>query len=280
MEATCSDARMVQNITKIMTRRPQTPERKGPSSLNAEARRKELLRVAKENRRLAFKLASPKPTVSTRELLEQHCRQREFGIRASHTARYSGAYDSDLARMKASAKRARSEAQQRFAHAMSAHNIGQSTSSAPGPPPPARPRSAGAVRRPVPHLSGRRPSEPYEAEDQQDWGAAERAESPIPMPDESDLRTAWDEEDEDALAGEEPDAPEDVAGISGAHREAAAQHLAQHPVPEQPGEPPPASASGAAPAAVEEAPEDEERWFGLPPYSPAVTRKLGTMPGG
>lgn len=274
--ATSSDAKMLKSITRIMMRRPRTPERKGPVSLNVEARRQEFLRVAQENRRLAGKIASPKPTICTRDLLREHSRQRAYGIRASHAKRYAGEYDGELARMREETRRARLEAQERFAHAaeflraFSEEEVSVGFSA----PAPLRPRSAscatGAHRHAAPPLA------PWATES---WAVA--AASAAQASAAARCRTI----DEEPAAPLLPVTEEHLrprprpASAPSARWPAGKQHQPLR-AEEELGHAQEEGEEHAKEQAEEQAEEEAEQqhWFVLPPGQPAVTERL-TPPG-
>jgi len=115
-EAAFSDLKMIQSIARTMTRKPDIPERKGPVSLNADARKSEIFRIMKENHRLLDRLETLEPIVSTTELVKQHKDKKRYTILVSHSKRLAGEYDNDVMRIRMEDK-AKSDAMNRSVQA-------------------------------------------------------------------------------------------------------------------------------------------------------------------
>lgn len=103
-EAAFSDLKMIQSIAKTMTRQPSIPERKGPVSLSADARKSEIFRIMKENHRLLDRLETLEPVVSTENLLREHKARHRYTILTSHSKRLAGEYHADETRIRAEDK--------------------------------------------------------------------------------------------------------------------------------------------------------------------------------
>lgn len=99
-EAAFSDLKMIQSIAKTMTRKQELPVRKGPVSLNADARKQEIYRVMSENHKLLDRLETLEPVVSTRDLIRDYQFKQRYKISASHTKRLAGEYDPEIHRIK------------------------------------------------------------------------------------------------------------------------------------------------------------------------------------
>lgn len=99
-EAAFADLKMIQAIARTMTRKTEVEERKGPVSLNSDARKREIRRVMQENHKLLDKIESVKPFCKSQTMVKEHNDRQRYVINASHTSRLSGDYDSDLARIK------------------------------------------------------------------------------------------------------------------------------------------------------------------------------------
>jgi len=99
-EAAFSDLKMIQSIAKTMTRKPEIPERKGPVSLNADARKSEIFRIMKENHRLLDRLETLEPIVSTADMIKDHKYKQRYTILVSHSKRLAGEYDDDVMRIR------------------------------------------------------------------------------------------------------------------------------------------------------------------------------------
>lgn len=82
VEAAFNDIKMINNIAREMARAPSLSvlQRKGPTSLNANKRRKELQRIDAENERLLKRLEGAKPTLAKREW------QRSYDESRKHVA--------------------------------------------------------------------------------------------------------------------------------------------------------------------------------------------------
>jgi len=101
-EASFSDLKMIQTIARTMTRTQGTPIRKGPVSLNADARKQEVNRIVRENSRLLNRLETMKPAVAlTSDLVRDHRWKQRYKVNASHTSRLSGELDNELMRFRA-----------------------------------------------------------------------------------------------------------------------------------------------------------------------------------
>jgi len=111
-EAAFSDLKMIQSIARTMTRKPDIPDRKGPVSLNADARKSEIFRIMKENHRLLDRLETLEPIVSTTDLLRTHKDRKRYTINVSHSKRLAGEYDDDVMRIRMEDK-LKAEAQNR-----------------------------------------------------------------------------------------------------------------------------------------------------------------------
>jgi len=111
-EAAFSDLKMIQAIARTMTRKTQVEERKGPVSLNADARKADIYRIMAENHRLLDHIDSVEPFTNVQDMLEEHKFKRRYVINASHTMRMSGHYDEDLERIRRE-DQVRKEAQMR-----------------------------------------------------------------------------------------------------------------------------------------------------------------------
>jgi len=99
-EAAFADLKMIQAISRTMTRKHEVPERKGPISLNADARKAEVFRVMKENHRLLDHIEGMKPFAQSADLERDYRAQQRYVIQTSHTARLAGDYDHDISRIK------------------------------------------------------------------------------------------------------------------------------------------------------------------------------------
>lgn len=98
VEAAFSDLKMIQHMAKTMTRKTEVPERKGPVSLNADNRRREINRISKENLRLLDRLdtnpvKASSPSIVTKDLLREHSWRQRYSVNSSHTMRRCGEYD-------------------------------------------------------------------------------------------------------------------------------------------------------------------------------------------
>lgn len=98
VEAAFSDLKMIQHMAKTMTRKSEVPERKGPVSLNADVRRREINRISKENLRLLDRLdtnpaKASSPSIVTKDLLREHAWRQRYTVNSSHTMRRCGEYD-------------------------------------------------------------------------------------------------------------------------------------------------------------------------------------------
>jgi len=111
-EAAFSDLKMIQAIARTMTRKHEVAERKGPVSLNADARKAEIFRVMNENHRLLEHIDNVGAFCSTQELVAEHRFKQRYVINASHTSRLSGEYDDEMGRIKRE-QRHKFETQQR-----------------------------------------------------------------------------------------------------------------------------------------------------------------------
>lgn len=114
-EAAFSDLKMIQSIAKTMTRKPTIPERKGPVSLNADARKSEIFRIMKENHRLLDRLETLEPIVSTTDLLRDYKAKSRYTILVSHSKRLAGEYDAEVTRIRTEDK-AKTDAMNRSVH--------------------------------------------------------------------------------------------------------------------------------------------------------------------
>lgn len=85
MEAAMADIRMIGNIAKEMSRAPSLSvlDRKGPTSLNADKRRKDLRRIDAENERLLKRLESAKPSYQLRDQKKSYQQSRKHVALAS-----------------------------------------------------------------------------------------------------------------------------------------------------------------------------------------------------
>lgn len=155
VEAAFADLKMIQAITRELTRPPKSPQRKGPISLNASGRAKEIQRIMKENHRLLESLEQVKPVMVTKDILEHHRGRQRYVINCSHTKRLSGEYDDDLLRIQGE-DRDRYESQARSAEARRMQLRGSRSAPTLGPPGPRnRPCSAPAGPQRGPWRGGR-----------------------------------------------------------------------------------------------------------------------------
>lgn len=104
-EAAFGDLKMIQAIAKTMTRDCYIAERKGPVSLNADTRRREIDRIHKENLKMLDRLEAQKPTYVTEKALQAHASRQRYTVNCSHTMRRCGEYDDALRRFQAEDKR-------------------------------------------------------------------------------------------------------------------------------------------------------------------------------
>lgn len=95
-EAAFADLKMIQSIAKTMTREHKVDERKGPTSLNGDGRKKEVMRVMQDNHRLLDAIENCSPMMRTTDLIRSDKIRKRYVINASHTMRLSGEYDDDL----------------------------------------------------------------------------------------------------------------------------------------------------------------------------------------
>jgi hypothetical protein len=114
-EAAFSDLKMIQSIAKTMTRQPSIPERKGPVSLNADARKSEIFRIMKENHRLLDRLETLEPMVSTANMERDFKEKQRYTILVSHSKRLAGEYDAEVTRIRTEDK-AKTDAMNRSVH--------------------------------------------------------------------------------------------------------------------------------------------------------------------
>jgi len=77
-EAAFADLKMIQSISRTMTRQVRVPERRGPITLNSGARRAEIVRVMHENRKLLSNLEQLDPVVRTADLIKGENRRRRY----------------------------------------------------------------------------------------------------------------------------------------------------------------------------------------------------------
>jgi hypothetical protein len=99
-EAAFSDLKMIQSIAKTMTRKQEVPDRKGPVSLNADARKSEIFRIMKENHRLLDSLENLEPITKTSTLVKDYKHKQRYVILTSHSKRLAGEYDDDVMRIR------------------------------------------------------------------------------------------------------------------------------------------------------------------------------------
>lgn len=99
-EAAFADLKMIQAIARTMTRKHAIAERKGPVSLNSDARKQEIYRVMQENHRLLDGIDSVHTTFNTQDMINEHKNRQRYVINSSHTARHSGDYEGELDRIK------------------------------------------------------------------------------------------------------------------------------------------------------------------------------------
>lgn len=99
-EAAFADLKMIQSIARTMTRKSEVPERKGPVSLNADARKREIYRIMQDNNRLLDHIETVGPFCQTADLVKEHNQKKRYVINASHTCRLSGDYDDEIDRIK------------------------------------------------------------------------------------------------------------------------------------------------------------------------------------
>jgi hypothetical protein len=95
-EAAFADLKMIQSIAKTMTREHKIDERKGPTSLNGDGRKKEVMRVMQDNHRLLDAIENCSPMMRTTDLLRSEKMRKRYIINSSHTMRLSGEYDDDI----------------------------------------------------------------------------------------------------------------------------------------------------------------------------------------
>lgn len=114
-EAAFSDLKMIQSIAKTMTRKASIPERKGPVSLNADARKTEIFRIMKENHRLLDRLETLEPIVSTSDMLREYKAKSRYTILVSHSKRLAGEYDAEVTRIRTE-DQAKTDAMNRSVH--------------------------------------------------------------------------------------------------------------------------------------------------------------------
>jgi len=100
-EAAFSDLKMIQAITKTMTRTADMPTRRGPVTLNTDARKQEINRIMKENHRMVQRLESMKPTLSNAELARDERWRQRYVVLCSHSKRKAGEYNKEIERIKA-----------------------------------------------------------------------------------------------------------------------------------------------------------------------------------
>mmetsp|Transcript_23665 Transcript_23665/g.54663 ORF Transcript_23665/g.54663 Transcript_23665/m.54663 type:complete len:609 (-) Transcript_23665:165-1991(-) len=100
-EAAFSDLKMIQAITKTMTRTTDMPTRKGPVTLNTDARKQEINRIMKENHRMVQRLESMKPTLSNSELARDERWRQRYVVLCSHSKRKAGEYNKEIDRIRA-----------------------------------------------------------------------------------------------------------------------------------------------------------------------------------
>lgn len=99
-EAAFSDLKMIQAISRTMTRKQEAEERKGPVSLNADSRKKEVYRTMKENHKFLGHLEAVRPTCNTRELINEHKYKQRHMINVSSSARLAGDHDDEIHRIR------------------------------------------------------------------------------------------------------------------------------------------------------------------------------------
>mmetsp|Transcript_45649 Transcript_45649/g.97513 ORF Transcript_45649/g.97513 Transcript_45649/m.97513 type:complete len:411 (+) Transcript_45649:79-1311(+) len=99
-EAAFSDLKMIQAIAKTMTRKQEIDERKGPVSLNADARRHDIHRIMQENHRMLSAIENVQPTMQVKHMIKKDEHRKRYIINASHTARLSGEYESTLTKIR------------------------------------------------------------------------------------------------------------------------------------------------------------------------------------
>eukprot|EP00747_Dinoflagellata_sp_TGD_P161887 gnl/TRDRNA2_/TRDRNA2_178885_c0_seq1.p1 gnl/TRDRNA2_/TRDRNA2_178885_c0~~gnl/TRDRNA2_/TRDRNA2_178885_c0_seq1.p1 ORF type:complete len:256 (-),score=43.55 gnl/TRDRNA2_/TRDRNA2_178885_c0_seq1:137-904(-) len=103
-EAAFRDLKMIQSIARTMTRPMDIPERKGPASLNADARKQEIFRVMSENHKLLDRIENLKPSNKTSDLVREHREKLRYTINASHSKRLAGEYDDDIRKIQGADK--------------------------------------------------------------------------------------------------------------------------------------------------------------------------------
>merc|ERR1719491_1513008 len=92
-EAAFNDLKMIQSIARTMTRPYMLPSTKGPVSLNANYRKRELFRITMDNHRLLERLETLQPVISTKKMDDDHKNNQLYMVNASYSARKVGNYD-------------------------------------------------------------------------------------------------------------------------------------------------------------------------------------------
>lgn len=95
-EAAFADLKMIQSIAKTMTRPFELPSHRGPTSLNADWRKKELFRITMDNHKLLERLENLKPYYDTDKMERDHAEHHRYMINSSYSARKVGLYDEML----------------------------------------------------------------------------------------------------------------------------------------------------------------------------------------
>mmetsp|Transcript_122743 Transcript_122743/g.342012 ORF Transcript_122743/g.342012 Transcript_122743/m.342012 type:complete len:618 (-) Transcript_122743:104-1957(-) len=98
-EAAFSDLKMIQSIARTMTRKRAPTERKGPVSLNADARKQEIYNIMHANHKLLDSIEQVAPVMRTKDLIRDHREKIRYVINSSHTMRLSGEYDPEIDRI-------------------------------------------------------------------------------------------------------------------------------------------------------------------------------------
>lgn len=95
-EAAFQDLKMIQSIAKTMTRPYKLPSTKGPISLNANFRKRELFRITMDNHRLLERLENLDPVLRASKYDEDHKKNQLYMVNSSYSARKSGNYEAIL----------------------------------------------------------------------------------------------------------------------------------------------------------------------------------------
>jgi len=99
IEAAYRDLKLCQRLVEESERKPVPRDRKGPLSLNARTRAKEVERIMKENHKLLDNLDKIQSAMKTQDVLDHDRERQRYVILGSHTKRLAGEYDGELLHM-------------------------------------------------------------------------------------------------------------------------------------------------------------------------------------